>query len=232
MKIYNLTLDTSKPINKIVQMQQNSEGVLSVSVANDGKYIRNLSCQMFDGEDEISAIADGDNSFGYKIDVGDTPKAVKVVAKSTPYESTCEYIAVKGEGTRISTAGFVVAQLKPGVYHQDEFLPLLKIVPNFGHKLTLNLNSMSSANFQTIILEPSNQQQIRFRDRAGTPLSPDTLLTVSAETNAGVTISYRSGATLSSITYPSVGYWTDYSYDTTIMPTTDAHPFAERDIEA
>ena len=49
MKIYKLDIDVSQPIRKVVQMQQNSAGVLSVIVANNNKYIRNLSCELYDG---------------------------------------------------------------------------------------------------------------------------------------------------------------------------------------
>lgn len=74
-------------------MQQNSEGVLSVNVSNDGKYIRNLSCAVYEGGNEISAIEEGDNSFGYRIDIGCDPKIVKVTANSKPYESVIEGVA-------------------------------------------------------------------------------------------------------------------------------------------
>lgn len=84
MKIYKLDIDASKPIRKVVQMQQNSEGVLSVHVSADGKYIRNLSCAMYEDGNEISAITDGT----YKLAVGETPHTVKITAKSTPIEST------------------------------------------------------------------------------------------------------------------------------------------------
>ena len=131
MKVYNLNVNVAQPVNQVVRMQQNSEGVLSVNVANDGKYIRNLSCQMFDGENEISAISEGDNTFGYKIGVGDTPKAVKVVAKSTPMESTKEYIASYTPGTRTINKALITLVVPAGTYRQDEFMAL---VDEFGYK--------------------------------------------------------------------------------------------------
>lgn len=92
MKIYKLDIDTSKPIRKVVQMQQNSTGALSVDVSNDGKYIRNLSCALYDGNTELSAYATTDVGAGFKIDMGDETKVVKFTAKSTPVECTREYI--------------------------------------------------------------------------------------------------------------------------------------------
>ena len=97
MKIYKLDIDTSKPTRQIVAMQQNSTGLLSVDVTNDGKYIRNLSCTVYDGENEISATTTN----GYKIDVGTENKAIKVVAKSEPIISMDEYIVSAASGTRI-----------------------------------------------------------------------------------------------------------------------------------
>lgn len=87
MKIYKLDIDASKPIRKVVQMQQNATGALSVDVTNDGKYIRNLSCALYEGGAELSAYATTDGGAGYKIDMGDETKVVKFTAKSVPTES-------------------------------------------------------------------------------------------------------------------------------------------------
>ena len=35
---------------------------------------------------------------------------------------------------------------------------------------------------------------------------------------------------LSSDTYPAVGYWTDYSLDTVIRPSENAHCYAEQEV--
>lgn len=40
---------------------------------------------------------------------------------------------------------------------------------------------------------------------------------------------YRN-ASLSSYTYPAVGYWTDYSLDTVIRPSENAHCYAEQEM--
>lgn len=101
MKIYKLDIDTSKPIRKVVQMQQNATGALSVEVTNAGRPIRNLSCALYDGETALSAYAELSSGDGYKIYIGDTPKVVKFTAKSTPIESVAQYIATKGSGSLI-----------------------------------------------------------------------------------------------------------------------------------
>lgn len=96
MKIYKLNIDTSKPINQVVQMQQNQTGLLSANVTNDGNYIRNLSCTLYDGANEISA-TDG----GFKVDVGTEPKQVKVVAKSEPIICQMGYfVSISGAGAK------------------------------------------------------------------------------------------------------------------------------------
>lgn len=81
MNIYKLNIDTAKPASQAVQMQQNSAGMLSIDVTNDGKYIRNLSCAVYDGDAEITA-----SNYGYKLNVGSEPKHVRIEAKSQPYE--------------------------------------------------------------------------------------------------------------------------------------------------
>lgn len=100
MKIYKLDIDTAQPVNQIVQMQQNTAGVLSVDVTRNGEYIRNLSCQIFDGETEIPACSAGDK--GFKLDIGDTPKYYTVKATATPIESVAQYI-VKNGTNRLGT---------------------------------------------------------------------------------------------------------------------------------
>jgi len=124
MKIYKLDIDTSKPIRKVVQMQQNATGALSVEVTNNGWPIRNLSCALYDGETELSAYAELSSGAGYKIDVGDETKVVKFTAKSIPIECSAQYTLVPGTA-RLKSVFFVRAQLSTGLYRQDEFLPLV-----------------------------------------------------------------------------------------------------------
>jgi len=121
MKVYNLNIDTSKPTNQVVQMQQNSTGLLSANITNDGKYIRNLSCMMYDGANEISASTESDNSFGFKVDVGAEPKHIKIEAKSTPIASIKEYVASYNPGTRFINQFIKRIVIPAGTYRQDEF---------------------------------------------------------------------------------------------------------------
>ena len=100
MKIYKLDIDAAQPANQVVQMQQNTTGVLSVNVTKNGDYIRNLSCQMFDGDTEIS----GDDN-GFKLDIGDTPKHYTVKATATPVECSAQYM-VKNGTTRLGPKFF------------------------------------------------------------------------------------------------------------------------------
>ncbi len=152
MKVYNLNIDTSKPANQVVQMQQNATGMLSVAISNDGKYIRNLSCQMYDGANEIEATTSADNSFGFKVDVGAEPKHVKVVAKSTPMESIKEYIASYTPGTRPFTKFLTRVVIPAGTYSQDEFESLKQFGSSSGviTNLTIKGNIKGKANFDRI----------------------------------------------------------------------------------
>lgn len=151
MKIYKLDIDASKPIRKVMQMQQNSEGVLSVHVSNDGKYIHNLSCAMYEDGNEISAIADNT----YKLNIGETPHTVKITAKSTPIESIEKYIVSYNSGSVTKNISIPKLVLPAGVYRQDEFLPFTE---KFGDKsgnmiftdMFVSTASLSNTNFDTI----------------------------------------------------------------------------------
>ena len=100
MKIYKLDIDASKPIRKVIQMQQNATGALSVDVTNVGWPIRNLSCALYEGDTELSAYATADSGAGFKIDMGAEPKVVKFTAKSTPVECSAQYVLSVSGATR------------------------------------------------------------------------------------------------------------------------------------
>lgn len=232
MKIYKLDIDTSKPTRQVVAMQQNSTGMLSVDVTNDGKYIRNLSCSLYDGDNEISATTEN----GYKIDVGGETKAVKFVAKSVPYDSENTYVANKGSGSGSKTVFCNKIQIKPGVYNQDEFDVIRsKFGDNNGFVTTMFSNqNPSPANFDRILIAggayPDNALYF-YNSSTGTYLQPDEPVIVSSELSIGInTTVRRTGYVLSSETYPSVGYYTDYQMDTLIKPSTNAACYAEYDI--
>lgn len=239
MKVYNLNIDTSQPVNQVVQMQQNQTGMLSVAISNDGKYIRNLSCEMYDGANEIQADALGDNTFGFKLDVGTEPKHVKVVAKSTPLTSTERYVVYEGTG-RLRQTNSEVVQIPAGTYRQDEFLPLVK---HFGYKgdivpgvtnlvpvhLYLGTGDVGKANFDSLyIISWNPQQQLWFSNSENggavpRQLSPDELLVVTEDVALFTLVTYRqTGAEWGTREYPSIGYYTDYQMDTLIRPTQNA----------
>lgn len=94
MKVYKLEVNTAQPTYQILPMQQNQRGLLSVDITNNGKYIRNLSVSVFDGENEITP----ETEYGFPVDVGTEPKNVKVVAKAMPV--MCEWEDVITQGNR------------------------------------------------------------------------------------------------------------------------------------
>ena len=188
MKIYNLDVDTSKPIRKVMQMQQNSTGALSVSISNDGKYIRNLSCALYDGDNEISAYATGDNSAGYKIDVGDATKLVKFTAKSVPTE--CSAQTYVGGSGNIKQYFCEKIQLPAGTYNQDEFQNIVDVVGLHGFQIGLwpNSTSVSAVNFSRIVLTRDNpHQQLWFRNADDTAwVNPDEPIVATADAIIGL----------------------------------------------
>ena len=121
MKIYNLNIDTSKPVNQVMQMQQNSTGLLKLNVTNDGKSIRNLSCSVYDGETEVPST---DN--GFKIDMGKNDKVVKVVAKSEAIVCTFQKLVKNGSDRHTSQVFYSYMQLPAGTYRQEDLYEGLK----------------------------------------------------------------------------------------------------------
>ena len=234
MKIYKLDIDTSKPIRKVVQMQQNSTGALSVDVSNDGKYIRNLSCALYDGDTELSAYATTDVGAGYKIDMGDTTKVVKFTAKSVPTECSASYVVKLG-----NPPAHVVAMTKfmldTGVYNQDEFNNVAKV---FGDTtgitvfLYVNGNDLSNANFQNVALRPWNSNRpVYFLDNNGIVIPEDEPIIATGQVRVCKNDYVgRTGSQISSFTYPAIGYYTDYSLDTVIRPSDNAHCYAEQEV--
>lgn len=236
MKIYKLDIDAAQPTNQVVQMQQNTVGVLSVNVTKNGNYIHNLSCQMFDGETEISACSAGDK--GFKLDIGDTPKHYTVKATATPIESVAQYI-VKNGTTRLGTKALSCAQLPAGVYRQDEFYGLAE---RFGDKsgssirfLTTTAATRDNVNFFKIGLMPLNKEwPVWFYD--GTVQNPillpqDTLISVDGHVEIIQEMPVKQqGLQISSYTYPAVGYYVNYQSDTLVKPSPNANAFSEIEV--
>lgn len=125
MKIYKLDIDASQPVRKAVAMQKNATGGLKVDVTNNGRTIHNLTTKVYDGETELPST---DN--GFKVDVGSTAKTLKVEATSTPIMSEYEIIESYTPGSRLKTYIFKRLVLPPGIYRQEEFLPILDSFTN------------------------------------------------------------------------------------------------------
>ena len=160
MKIYNLNVDTSKPTNQIVLMQQGATGLLNPTITNGGKYIRNLTTKVYDGGVEVPS-----TEKGFKIDVGTEPKHVKVVASSTPLESIKEKIASYTPGTRVVQQFLTRIVIPAGTYSQDEFESLKQFGSYSGYPVVLIPTAATAdrANFNRISLTLWNpNQQIWF----------------------------------------------------------------------
>ena len=229
MKIYNLNIDTSKPTNQVVLMQQGATGLLNPNVTNGGKYIRNLTTKVYDGGVEVPS-----TEKGFKIDVGTEPKHVKVVASSTPMESIKEKIASFTPGTRPAQKFLKRIVIPAGTYRQDEF-ESLKQFGNYSGIPTILFDDLTyggEANFNRIqirLWDPN--QKIWFGTQLNSGgkanwLSPDEPLIVNEEIAFGnivnVKTSKPNSIVLSSETYPAIGYYTDYQMDTLVKPSDNA----------
>ncbi len=158
MKVYKLHIDASRRVAQVVSMQQNSVGLLSVEVDNDGKYIRNLSVSVFDGDTEISATTEN----GFKIDVGHTqPKNIKVKAIATPLDSVREIVVNQGSGQGTKSIHLNMAQIPAGTYNQDEFYVLApkRVSNTIATFLPVEAANLSSCNFSQIAIIPWNPRR-------------------------------------------------------------------------
>lgn len=222
MKVYNLNIDTSKPTNQVVQMQRNATGLLSANITNDGKYIRNLSCTLYDGANEISATTSANASFGFKVDVSAEPKHVKIEAKSEP--TMCEWEVVIPEGNRrVQYVDLSRLQLDTGVYYQDEFYGLAKFGDKNGYNRIWVVKS-GTTNFAKLVIAPWNTEYpVWFYDANDNPLEVNTPISVDDEVEVIERVAVKcTSYTKESHTYPAVGYYTDYQLDTLVKPSDNA----------
>jgi len=240
MKVYKQDIDVSKPTRQVKKMQQNTTGVLSVNVTNDGWIIHNLSCQLFDGENEISACVQGDYGAAFKIEVGDTDKAVMVKAKATPIESVASYFASSGSGSATKSFALSCVQLEAGTYRQDEFYNVMtKFASSAGMIVDLRVNytDLSNANFGVMRITHSpntNESKLYFftgdgNSTLGDLLPEDAPIIATGPVHIYNSVVAKRNASLSSYTYPAVGYYADYQLETVINASTMAPCYAERD---
>lgn len=124
-------------------MQQNATGILNVTVKNDGKYIRNMTCKVYDSNTEISATSESGGTFGFKLNVGTESKNLKVVATSTPLESTAKSVINIGTGKRVQQKPAIKMQIPAGTYSQTEFIPAMQFLLSHSNgSVTLLLGTL------------------------------------------------------------------------------------------
>lgn len=226
MKIYNLNIDTSKPTNQAMQMQQNETGLLNLNVTNGGKYIRNLTTKVYDGETEVPS-----TEKGFKIDVGTEPKHVKVVAESEPIMSEWEEIASYTASNRIRTFPLTRLQLPAGTYKVKELLHLANLVNSYQMWLCNEVEHVPTSNCARIVFNGQDSITrkiipiafLKYVDDEPIVMGPDEDIIVAEGNYFYVSWSIKASAIeTTTTTYPAVGYYTDYQMDTTIKPSFNA----------
>ena len=94
-------------------------------------------------------------------------------------------------------------------------------------------NSLSNINITRIRLTPWNSDTpVWFAtDNVGGGILPkDEPIVVTGPVAIVKVTGVKQGSTLSSYTYPAIGYWTDYSLETVIRPSENAHCYAEQEM--
>ena len=243
MKTYNLNVNTAKPISQIVQMQKNATGMLNVTVANDGKYVRNMTCKVYDGATEISPVSESGSTYSFALDIGAETKNLKVVATATPLESTQEYIESYTPGGKRNISLWLNKLVIPaGTYRQDEFEPLKRFGDYSGFMNVLAPASGGDANFDRITIqfggetrETASMRILFSNSKEGRTLSPDELLVVNEEikfgSNAYVKTTSRDSIVLGTKTYPAIGYYVDCAVDVVVRPSANAVADGEIEVQ-
>lgn len=217
MKVYNLNIDTSKPVNQVIQMQQNSTGLLKLNVTNDGKSISNLSCSVYDGKTEVPST---DN--GFKINMGKNEKVVKIEAKSEPIMCQMGYFVSTGSGAGAKSFTLPICQLPQGVYSQDEFKAVADELAKHivGGVVFCYPTTQTSTNI--------NITQFRVNSTGGyiflrnEQIPEDEPIIVTGDVEIVRTTQAKRNAVTGTYDYPAFGEHTDYQLDTTIRPSVNA----------
>ena len=226
MKVYNLNIDTSKPVNQVMQMQQNSTGLLKLNVTNDGKSISNLSCIVYDGETEVPSTGNG-----FKIDMGKNDKVVKIEAKSEAIVCTFQKLVQNGSDKRSSQVFFSYMQLPAGTYRQEDLYEGLKKIyymseTTIGIILSFYITAADAGktNFRIISIQTNgNLWGFHFYDSNNNLLPTDQSIVVTDTIVVGENKSIKpTGAIYDYIPYTLMGENTDYQLDTTIRPSVNA----------
>jgi hypothetical protein len=217
MKVYNLNIDTSKPVNQVMQMQQNSTGLLKLNVTNDGKSIRDLSCMVYDGETEVPST---DN--GFKIDMGKNDKVVKIEAKSEPIMCQMGYFVSTGSGSGMKTYALPVCQLSQGVYSQDEFKAVAaEVAKKLASGSVVCFPTTSTvANINISEFRVSSTGEYVFWRNELIPENEPIVVTGDVEIVRNTQA--KRNAVTGTYDYPAFGEYTDYQLDTTIRPSANA----------
>ena len=226
MKVYNLNIDTSKPVNQVMQMQQNSTGLLKLNVTNDGKSISNLSCIVYDGETEVPSTGNG-----FKIDMGKNEKIVKIEAKSESIVCTFQKLVQNGSDKRPSQEFFSYMQLPVGTYRQEDLYEGLKKIYYMSEttigivlQIYIGADDTNKTNFRIISIQTNgNLWGFHFYDSNNNLLPTDQSIVVTDTVVVGENKSIKpTGAIYDYIPYTLMGENTDYQLDTTIRPSVNA----------
>lgn len=226
MKVYNLNIDTSKPVNQVMQMQQNSTGLLKLNVTNDGKSISNLSCIVYDGETEVPSTGNG-----FKIDMGKNEKVVKIEAKSEAIVCTFQKLVQNGSDKRPSQVFFSYMQLPAGTYRQEDLYEGLKKIYYMSEttigivlQIYIGADDTNKTNFRIISIQTNgNLWGFHFYDSNNNLLPTDQSIVVTDTVVVGENKSIKpTGAIYDYIPYTLMGENTDYQLDTTIRPSVNA----------
>lgn len=215
---------------------------MSVDISRNGDYIRNLSCQLYDenGEELSAYYAEGDN-FGFKVDVGEQPKVVKITAKSTPITGTAQYIESYTSSNRAKGYSLSSLVLPAGVYKQDEFAGFIEA---FGPNQNIgDYNYSAMSPWRYFYLRGGDGDKINI-NRIGVSMwnaiwfaTDNGAIPEDALIEVTDTVCFYEHRTLKAtnlvygeVEYPAVGYYTDYALEHVITPSENAPCYAEQEV--
>ena len=167
---------------------------------------------MYDGGVEVPSTEQG-----FKIEVGDTAKNVEVEAKSELIESTWEDLVSYTSGSSILHVQLKRLTIPAGTYKQAEFLPILNKIENHSWYCNV-IDGNPTSNAYRI---DKRNNELQFKDYYNNTITGDIVID-----EGGYFYEQRNirgkDPVISSDTYPSVGYVTDYQMSMTIKPSANA----------
>jgi len=238
MKIYNLSIDTAKPITqKIVVPRDTEKYGIAVTVNKDGEKMDNISCSIDDNGNTITpskTLSDGASLFVMS-SIGSVSRAIEINASTNPLEFEGETKTAHSPIPGLTVSVSWKIKIPAGTYARedlnlfsllDSVLPQ-QIVSGKQYMFNTKLNDGDKSNAYQIVYVAGQGLPI-FKDYAYKTLPDDTKLELKQEVEWNYTASMKDGE---SWTSPNSYIGSAISSTQTIQLDEIKGAYADREIE-